>query len=1077
METLEDRSLPSSTTWTGLGADTNWSTAANWSNGVPAAGDTVVFNSTAGSHNQSTVDAAFTGTVAALDISWSGTITLARSLTVNQEMALGNGTVTGGGDLTVKGTFNWTGGTLSGTGTATVPSGSALVLSFGGNRTLDHRAFINAGAAVWTEGGSFKATNGAIFTNSGTFDDQNNQIFSDNSGTFINTGTFMKSAGTGTTTFNATFNNNGTVQVLAGTLNLADGSSSAGSFTVAGGTTLQFSGGTATLTGNSSISGTGTVKVTNGTVNLGGAYNVTGTTQVTGGTATFSHAVTNLGVVTVSGGTADFSTGSAITVASLTLSGGTLTGSSAWTVAGTMTWSGGGALTGTGSTTIASGATLNLDANANKTFNTRTLTNNGKLVYQGDSGLNGSGVLNNNNYFDDQGNFKLTGSIRFNNAGTFTKSVGTNTTQFQDTVQFNNSGTVNVLSGTLNVAGGGDTSSGTFNVSAPGILQFGGAAHTLTAASKITGDGTVIFNGGTTTLAGTYDLENGPTKFTSTFGTTTFTGPVLSLGTTLDMSGGGKINFSGGQPITIDTLIVTGFDSITGSDDLTVTRQFNWSGGVMSGTGTTTVADSATLTLTGGEDDQRNLVNNGTINWNSGNFTLNTGATFTNNGTLNDNGDHSWSSNGSTFENAGAYVKTAGTGTTAIGPLFNNSGSVDIQSGTLTLTNGGTEDGSFTVEDGATLDLNSGNFTFSGSSSVTGFNTGTVILNTNTTVAGTYDLGTGTTKVPNTFATVAFTSPVTSVGSILNVDGYVEFSGGNPISVDTLTLTTFGTVTGTDEVDISGTLSWNAGVMSGTGSTNVLDSATATFDGNQYANLEGGRSFTNNGTVNWVGSADITLNDGATFTNNGSFTDATDHGLSGNGGTFNNNGTFVKVAGPGTTTVGSNLSFFNSGLASMQSGTLYIVGGQYTQITGQTDIGAGAFLQADGGVVILDGSLSGYGSVNGDVFNSGTVLPGEDGSPGILTINGNYTQTATGTLNLQIDDPNGAGFDQLAIAGNVALDGTLNVTLLNGYLPNSGDSFPVLFFASSNGTFASVVGDGTLFTVNYDPNDVTLVMN
>jgi hypothetical protein len=1042
---------------------------------VPGAGDTAVFNSSAGTHNQATVDAAFTGTVAAVDLTWSGTLTLARSLTVNQEMTLANGTLTGGGDLTAKGTFTWSGGTLSGTGAVTVPSGSALTLS-GGGKTLDHRSLTSAGAALWQGTGGLTATNGAIFTNSGTFDDQNNQSFSGSTGTFTNTGTFTKSAGTGTTSFSSTFNNNGTLQVEAGTLNLSAGGSSGGTFAAAASATLQFGGGTETLSGNSSMSGAGMVKFTSGTVNLNGAYNVTGGTQVTGATVNFNHAVTSLGAVTVSNGTANFSTGSAITVGNLTLSGGTLAGSDSLSVTN-LTWSGGGAMTGTGSTIVPSGGSFTLDANANKSLTARTVINGGALVYTGVSGINGNGTLVNTGTFDDQGDFMLTGALVFNNSGAFTKSAGINTTLFQDTVAFNNTGTVTVLSGTLEIAGGNDTSSGTFIVAPAGTLKFGGHTHTLTDSSSIGGAGTVIFNGGTTTLAGSYNLTGGETKFTSTFGTTTFNAPVTSLGTTLDMSGGGNVVFDGGQPITVDTLIVTGFDSITGTDDLTVTEQFSWSGGVMSGPSTTTIADTATLTLTGGEDDQRNLVNNGTINWISGNFTLNNGATFTNNGTLYDNSDHGLSSNGSTVNNTGAYVKTAGTGTTAIGTVFNNSGLVDIQSGTLALQSGGTQEGTFIAEDGATLDLNSGTFFFDTPSSITGYNTGIAILNSNTTIAGTYDLGTGTTEIPNTFATVSFVSPVTSVGSVLNVNGVVDFSGGNPITVDTLTLTTFGSLTGSDDLYVATTFEWSGGNMGGSANTFILDNATLTLDGNQYANLRGGRNFVNNGTVNWVARADFTLNDGSTFTNNGTFIDQYDHGLSGNGGTFLNNGTFGKVAGPGTTTVGNNVSFFNAGLVSVQSGTLYVAGGSYTQFAGQTDISAGAVLQADGGVFIGGGLLTGYGSVYGDVTNSGEVLPGEDGSPGALTITGNYTQTSTGLLEIEIGDPSAVGFGQLAIGGAAALDGTLDVTLLYGYMPNSGDSFPVLYFGSGSGTFAHVTGDGPLFSVNYDPNDVTLVMS
>jgi hypothetical protein len=56
--------------------------------------------------------------------------------------------------------------------------------------------------------------------------------------------------------------------------------------------------------------------------------------------------------------------------------------------------------------------------------------------------------------------------------------------------------------------------------------------------------------------------------------------------------------------------------------------------------------------------------------------------------------------------------------------------------------------------------------------------------------------------------------------------------------------------------------------------------------------------------------------------------------------------------------------------------------------------------------------------------------------------------------------------------GQVTLDGTLLVTLLNGFVPDAGDSFQVLTFASRQGDFATPP-DG--FDLNYDDLSLTLV--
>ena len=47
-----------------------------------------------------------------------------------------------------------------------------------------------------------------------------------------------------------------------------------------------------------------------------------------------------------------------------------------------------------------------------------------------------------------------------------------------------------------------------------------------------------------------------------------------------------------------------------------------------------------------------------------------------------------------------------------------------------------------------------------------------------------------------------------------------------------------------------------------------------------------------------------------------------------------------------------------------------------------------------------------YGTVGGNLVNNGTVSPGD--SPGTLTVNGNYTQNASGNLIIEIAEPRDA---------------------------------------------------------------------
>ena len=56
--------------------------------------------------------------------------------------------------------------------------------------------------------------------------------------------------------------------------------------------------------------------------------------------------------------------------------------------------------------------------------------------------------------------------------------------------------------------------------------------------------------------------------------------------------------------------------------------------------------------------------------------------------------------------------------------------------------------------------------------------------------------------------------------------------------------------------------------------------------------------------------------------------------------------------------------------------------------------------------------------MNGNVFNGGTVSPGA--SIGTLTINGNYTQNANGTLRIEVAGTSPGQFDVLAVNGHAS---------------------------------------------------------
>ncbi|MDB5964344.1 MAG: filamentous hemagglutinin N-terminal protein, partial [Polaromonas sp.] len=87
---------------------------------------------------------------------------------------------------------------------------------------------------------------------------------------------------------------------------------------------------------------------------------------------------------------------------------------------------------------------------------------------------------------------------------------------------------------------------------------------------------------------------------------------------------------------------------------------------------------------------------------------------------------------------------------------------------------------------------------------------------------------------------------------------------------------------------------------------------------------------------------------------------------------------------------------------------------------------------------------------------NGTVSPGSASASGRLTVAGNYTQGATGVLNIKLAE--GDGFDVLAVDGATTLNGRLNVRALNAFVPAAGATFNFLQAPGpgNSGSFSTV---------------------
>ena len=124
--------------------------------------------------------------------------------------------------------------------------------------------------------------------------------------------------------------------------------------------------------------------------------------------------------------------------------------------------------------------------------------------------------------------------------------------------------------------------------------------------------------------------------------------------------------------------------------------------------------------------------------------------------------------------------------------------------------------------------------------------------------------------------------------------------------------------------------------------------------------------------------------------------------------------------------------------------------------TGAGDFQLNSQVTDAGNLTLLLGSLSGSSSMGGDLNNEGGVVsPGN--SPGTMEV-ANFSQSVNGTLAIEIGGTEvGVGHDALIVDGTASLAGGLTVTLIDGFEPNTGETFGILDAGLILGEFDSVI--------------------
>jgi len=272
------------------------------------------------------------------------------------------------------------------------------------------------------------------------------------------------------------------------------------------------------------------------------------------------------------------------------------------------------------------------------------------------------------------------------------------------------------------------------------------------------------------------------------------------------------------------------------------------------------------------------------------------------------------------------------------------------------------------------------------------------------------------------------------------------------------------------EVDNDGTLTNFGGFVSFFDAI-LNNTGTLTNAGGALLGVGGGVSATNTGIINNAGSflSEGRFRNQATLINfvgalllidGGQFLNDVGATLT-NSGNLSNNVVFTNFVGAtlidnGTLTNASTIR--NGGVVDIRAGGVLTnfagVFTHYTQLAGETIVNG--TMNSVPPVQIQGGILSGTGTINGSVDNTGgSVHPGD--APGILTINGDYTQGSSGTLIIELGGTAPGDFSVLDVSGLATLDGTVDFTAVNGFTPGAGDDFTFLLFGEKSGDFSKIV--------------------
>jgi fibronectin-binding autotransporter adhesin len=533
-------------------------------------------------------------------------------------------------------------------------TGGVITGTMGGFTTIQAATLISGTATKTVDGRLLSMGNGewsggdilfANFSNlsiSGSMGVTGNNSLT-RSGTFasLTNSGFINKTSTGTTTLATPLLNTGTIRAASGTILLTGGGTSTGFISAGFPGTIEFGGGIYDIQGDLLRGATSGTNSSNFRISSG-LVNINNTNTLT----------LNSALILNESGTLNGN------LQSLTLIGNRFE----WT---------GGVIAGTAFSQFSVQAATFISGTATKTLDRRSLSmaggvwSGGDIQLSNDSNLSISGSLGvtSNNTLARSG----TSSV-LTHSGYIHKTNSTGTTNL--TLPLLNTGTIRADTGTIRLTGGG-TSTGLFFAGTAGMIEF---------------------------ASGTYDLSGGaPLAGIST-------GPNSGV---FQISGG-RVNING-QNVTINqNARLTLADGATLGGEASffnIAGPFNWTGGTITGT-TNSFAFASNIAFSGTATktlDGRSL--SATGNWSGGDIALRNSTLTANNLTVLSDAKITRLTTAGGLVIAGSFFKGGTSGTTTFDTAFQNNGSIYVQSGALRFAQSGTNTGTISIANGATLDV------------------------------------------------------------------------------------------------------------------------------------------------------------------------------------------------------------------------------------------------------------------------------------------------------------------------------------------------------------------------------------